>query len=237
MAVCVRKMGGVPLDDILPKKREFRNADYWFEAQLVVGELKCLQADWANDFSTYAPKMFAEWVKSGALPMPPTPRVFTRDLPIEYARRIVEPLRRRLQTGIVQHASKQIKQTKDFLKAPHAKGLLMLANDGNLLLDPDTLNALLGNVLNRPSYSSINSVVFFSVNETLAIPGGAHGPFWMDFVFQGREPVERAFLDTLADAWCAHVSTCRPGPVVQVTLQSSLAAVDGLKMTGATGST
>ena len=43
-AACVRKMGAVVLDDSLAPNKP-KNADYWFAAYNIIGELKQLQED------------------------------------------------------------------------------------------------------------------------------------------------------------------------------------------------
>lgn len=230
MAACVRSMGGLPLDDILPAQRNFRNADYWFPDHEVIGELKCLEADWATQFATSAPRMHARWVASGLIPPPTSAHVSLQDLPPHLAMELVEPLRRKLKSGAVQEASKQIKQTKIHLERPQAKGLLLIANEGNLLLDPNSLGAILGNILNSPDYSSIHSVVYFCENESLVTPGGQRMRFWMDFVFPSREPVSRDFLQKLADAWAAQMSQVRGQAVMVDDLGSSLDPLTGSMM-------
>src|SRR5688572_4883378 len=45
LAVCVRSIGGMVLEETLPHPRSFRNADYLFKDALVIAELKCLEKD------------------------------------------------------------------------------------------------------------------------------------------------------------------------------------------------
>ena len=67
-------------------------------------------------------------------------------------------------------ANKQIKQTKQYFNLTGAKGLLLLVHDGNYSLEPSTVLHLVDRVLGN-RHSGINSVVYFTVNMSAAVPG------------------------------------------------------------------
>jgi hypothetical protein len=67
----------------------------------------------------------------------------------------------------VEKANKQIKETKKHFGLPDARGLLILANDGNYSLTPQISMNILGNLLPR-AFTGIDSFIYFTPNMRLA---------------------------------------------------------------------
>jgi hypothetical protein len=67
----------------------------------------------------------------------------------------------------VKQANRQIRQTKEYFGLPDAKGLLILANDGNYALTPEMSMSILARLLPN-HYSSIDSFIYFTPNIRLA---------------------------------------------------------------------
>lgn len=138
-----------------------------------------------------------------------------RELPPECAREFLDPIKRKLETSTIPKANRQIRETKKHFGAPEAKGLLLLANDGNYMLPPSMMTHLLSRIL-KTQHSSISSVIYFSVNEVASVPGvNIPSTFWIDAVVLGREPVALEFRRELQEAWMRHYSTLVPEPVFE----------------------
>jgi hypothetical protein len=142
------------------------NADYFLFNRGVVAELKCLEKNYLNNkeigrkltdiinrWSTLG-LLRPEHIKNGSFQ--------TDDLPIKCRSEIFKVFSFPVQTA-VKKANKQIKETKRYFGIPNAKGLLILANDGNYSINPKLMMQILGNLL-KSSYTGIDSVIFFTPN-------------------------------------------------------------------------
>ncbi|MFN3165773.1 MAG: hypothetical protein ACE37H_01780 [Phycisphaeraceae bacterium] len=225
-ASCVRKVGGVILVDELGPSPSFANADYLFREHDVVAELKCMERDTRTEgpFLEKITQMQWSWVQSGLIPPPPPGskgrlRVNSSNLPIECTKQILELLKNRLQR-LVKKANKQIEQTKSALDLPDAKGLLVLANDGDMIFEFEGILHLLDRILKR-RFHHINTVLYFTANYPVS---GPNLPFpaqiWTDLVIDDggveRPGVARPILDKLGKGWFNHIADIVGGPTLTV---------------------
>lgn len=211
----VREIGGKVLEDALPpQQRNFSNADYVFESQNVIAELKILTRDQSTD-SALQEKLeelyFAATRQGLVEPTFGTVTVNTRDFPDSLQRQYLDAHKAPIST-LVKKANKQIKATKRHLHMPNAKGLLILFNDGNFRLDHDFIAYLLHRVLGD-DFSSINSVFYGAVNLWSDVPWTTDlvTPL-VTFTRRGVPPVEEEFLSELVNKWHACVDTLRGSP-------------------------
>jgi hypothetical protein len=205
------------LDDSLQEPRAFSNADFWFPAHQVVAELKCLEEDLGNkaDFREHISALYDSWVRDGRIepPMTTKVRLNLRDIPASCAYEFIEVVKKRLEFSTIKKTDKQIKQTKAHLACEDAKGWLLIANDGNLVMKLDMMVHLLARII-KNKYSSIHAVAYFSANQPVSTPGFAMAPFfWIDGILPGREPPPEVLRRTIERAWMRHHSTLIPGPV------------------------
>jgi len=205
---CVRKVGGICLDDALPDARDFYNADYLFEDVNVVGELKCLEKDPLSDeiFTEKIQSLYDKWVRDGFLLSSNAGKVIlnTRDLPENCAIELLSLFKRQLETSYIKKANRQIRETKAYFDIPHAKGLLLLANEGNYTLEPSVILNLLHHVFNGGQYSEINQVALFSstiVSDVAGISRDAY--YWIQPTIGKRESVPADLLKSLSNEWGA----------------------------------
>ena len=104
---------------------------------------------------------------------------------------------------------------------PSAKGLLLLVNDGNLSMSPGLVFNLLDRIL-REKYHSINSLVYFSVNHPVHIPGIKMRSLpWADPIIEYRDEVDRRFREKLRNAWFAHFSKLISEPIYACSVDGS----------------
>lgn len=211
----VTLFGGSKISTLLSEYEDLKgspppNADYLFGRDNVIAELKCLEED------TYSPGEFKEvfsslindWQDRGLLswrlyggPM----LIQSRDLPIECQLELEQQINRRLRK-VITKANRQIRLTKEILGFPNAKGLLLLVSDGNYFLRPDHVLPLVGRIL-RTRFSSINSVVYFTVNSAVDMPNlNRDGLIWIQSVRDNFETVAPEFLSRLRAGWFQHLA-------------------------------
>lgn len=180
-----------------------------------LGELKCLTEDPLAKltFAENLSKLYASWVKQSLVPPLKADRtnINLADLPVRCAREFIEPIKKRLEASSIKKANRQIRETKKQLGAPTAKGLLLLVNDGNYLLPPNMMAHLLGRILNG-QHSSISTVIYFSANMNVDVPGVSKpSQFWIDAIPPNREPVALEFRSALRKVWMSNYSKLVPG--------------------------
>jgi hypothetical protein len=232
MAACVRKLGGVVLDDSL-ENPQFSNADYWFPKHQVIAELKCLTENLVakREFNERLSKLYASWVRRGLIPQTARGRITfrLRDIPVKCAREFLDPIKRRLDANVLKKANEQIKGTKKHFNASSAKGLLLLANDGDYMFPPEMMAHLLARSM-KEQHRSIHSAVYFSVNELVTVPGvSLPSLFWIDGLLPNREPVPEELRDLLQRSWIAHYSGLVPGPIYEMPMKNEPDVLGSIK--------
>lgn len=222
-AACVRKIGGEVLADRFGPSPPFANADYAFHSDAVIAELKCLERDTRSE-STFKDRVNAlhrQWEAEGKISRAPSPgiyRVSTKDIPPECGEQIRSILLNRLRS-VIKKANRQIRDTKEALAAPDAKGLLLLVNDDDKIFGLDGILYCLNRVLNG-SYSSINGVVLLTVNQAVTGPvPPTQARIWMQLLINDapapdRSPVGDEFLLRLREGWFNHEATISGSPVI-----------------------
>jgi hypothetical protein len=224
-------MGGVVSDDARDSHKP-KNADYWFPPHGVVVELKSLSADLlkSQDWNEHVAELYASWVSRGIVPPAPEGtklRLNLQSIPRECAVDVLNYIRRRLERH-VEEANAQIKATKVTLGLRDATGLLLIANEGDYGAKLSAVMNSLARCL-RVECTSINSVIYFSVNMRVAVPNRAENAmFWADPDIPGREPVPRDFRQRLREAFFARVGRLVPGGVYRVDAETSFEHVDGV---------
>jgi len=219
-ATCVRKIGGEVLADRFGPNPVFENADYAFAQDGVIAELKRLECDTRTKptFKQRVSALHAQWIREGKVPPLPYGSFSTKNLPRECAVQIENILTERLRR-VVEKANSQIKQTKEVLRLPDAKGLLLLANDGDMIFELDGVLHFLHRVLHG-KYRQINQVVYFTVNYTVTgprIPTPAR--IWMPLVINDapepdRPSIDKVFMDKLMAGWFNRQATILGMPVI-----------------------
>lgn len=232
VAACVRGLGGQVLDEVLHQPN-FANADFWFPAERVAIELKCLTENLASkaDFNESLEQMYATWVRRGLVPCSTGDRASLnlREIPLRCAREFIEPIKKRLEVSTIKKANRQLRETKRHFEAQDAKGLLLLVNDGNYMLPPTMMAHLLSRIL-KGQYSNINSVIYFAVNEVSTAPGIPMPTlFWIEAIPPDREPVNDDFLMSLRKAWMQHHSRLVPDPIYEFAGSSDPAFFDNIQ--------
>ena len=211
----VTLFGGEKVSTLLAQRPDLKgslpfNADYFFANDKVVAEMKCLEEDTysAKEFNELFNTLIQDWQNRGMIQW----EVFggpvllqSRQLPFECQLELEKLINRRLRK-IVTKANKQIRQTKETLNGPDAKGLLLLVSDGNYFLRPEHVLGFVGRIL-KDEFSSINSIVYFTVNAAVDVPTiDRDGLLWIQSFREEFEPVALEFLARLRAGWFQHLA-------------------------------
>ena len=212
MKVVVRHIGGEIVSDLLPPNSPQlkSNADFLFRAENTVCELKCLQKNSSEDEDFR--KKVANAVKSlmdkGLIPKVvgacrisiDSQKIKERDPEAFYE--LIKPYRTRLDR-VLHEANKQIECTASHFNIANRLGLLVMANEAEMVYEPKVLEPLLIDLL--PRYPAINTVVMFTEKMTVKIRGlPFSGPIWAPMMPFGRPHTPQNLLMRLGEGWIAH---------------------------------
>jgi len=215
-AHAVKRCGGEVLDEILGGCRDYENADYLFRDEHTIAELKCLDEDKTAD-PAFCAKLSAIYRRLLECAPSLAARKFITLQEIANADRLaafdfIEVYKQRLQ-ALVKKANRQLKETAVRLNIPNPKGLLLLVNDGDRAFELDTVLFVLHHLM-KDHFSSVNAVIYFTVNETSFVPGIHHSArLWMPIEVPTRAPISGEFTRRLFDAWANHMATTTGEPV------------------------
>jgi hypothetical protein len=136
----VEKLGGELVEKALPQTAGEKRADYLFRTSRIIAELKCLERDaFTPDYYQKLQALANGWMARRLLLVYGQVDIELKKLPAqcqtEWLRLLEQPLNR----AIVSRANRQIRETKNFLRWPDAKGVLFIANEGNRSLSPAVL--------------------------------------------------------------------------------------------------
>jgi hypothetical protein len=113
---------------------------------------------------------------------------------------LLRPLKRRLQSP-VKKAAKQLKETKRAFKRENDFGLLILVNEGSALFRPSWVFYFLHHLF-RGGYTSIDQILYCSVNVPASVPGIPDGArIWLPATVEGRRKISDSFLQLLQSCW------------------------------------
>ncbi len=196
----VYEFGGKRVTDLIDGKPDFSNADYYFQEADVVTELKTLKTEFAQtpEHLNRFEALVDEWRSDGRLS--DAAWAGTEPIPREFVQTHLRMIRDQIE-GITKKANKQIRQTKEKLNLPDAKGLVLYLNDGFYQADPNLTLALIGDPLQR-QMRSVDGFVLFNLREKVFIPGEAGGNFiWLPKYRSADDVRLSEFVNELGAAW------------------------------------
>ena len=206
--------GDLVQNRLLSKSPGFENADYVFDKENVIAELKVLRKNPSleSELQKKIQAKFNKWMDQGKLVFYGQVRMESNNLPEEMQWELLriysEPVRR-----VIKKANKQIRETKNQLKMPNAQGLVIIVNDGNYTLQPEHFGFAAHQSLTT-DYSSIHGVSLVTVNmeaKKAGVPTSLR--IWMDYVRNGTDEIDPAFLLRLRTAWTQHYSSLAGEPI------------------------
>lgn len=202
----VRRFGGRVLRDELPRSPVFANADYYFPEANVIAELKCLEKNKVDDPATQNKlrRLWIKWRQRGDVTGSVPDVIHSRDYPVRCQQEMYAvysvPVKRR-----ITKANRQIRETRAYLNQPKAKGLLLLANDGNMALEPAALTHILFTTLAR-EFTAIDSFIFFTANYWVrSTHTDKQTLLWTSGYFDETRTVSEDFIRVLFEGWSSYV--------------------------------
>lgn len=209
----VRTIGGqLVADTIGTRSPQFANADYWFEKDNVIIELKCLTDEAGREARIKAgvQKLFETFDRAGRMPYPKfwgKRQINSTDCPPAFQRALyrllAQPVKRRLRK-----ANQQIRETRRWLGREEAYGLVLFANDGYYQLEPVQFRHAVDVALGK-DFSAIEGLVLFTANLLATAPGiepyASHAAVWMPCSRTGHREISDDFTRRFHEGWAEHV--------------------------------
>lgn len=192
--------GGIRMSSLAGQSPSFANADYLFQVDQVIVELKELTTDWPQlpEFQQKISDLWLRCLLTGrvsnehldrGLPLP-------RDVRRDFMHIIRKPLKR-----ILEKANKQIKETRFYLRLNDHRGVVLLVADGLLTVAPQYLIGLLAKILLH-NYSHIDCLVMLTVNEYVDIPDDDFARLlWVPTYADSAPETLVGFIDNLGRQW------------------------------------
>jgi hypothetical protein len=230
----VRQAGGSLVSDLLPTRENLpKNADYVFPEYNVIAELKRLERDASEDheFSERLNRLYREWVSQGK-PVPPVwgrARIDLRALPLECANQIISLYRKPIHRRI-RDANQQIWSTKQALNMNEAKGLLVLIQDGDYSINPETVMNLVSRCMRGGHFSSINDLVFANGNMRAVRSGDT-----LDYMFfthahrDANRAIPHELIERINSGWRQELDRLAGGPMNTVKPENFTQFIDSLR--------
>lgn len=202
--------GGELIEKILPNNNGRKRADYLFRSPPVVAELKCLEHE--INMADYVRKLQArvnDWSRRGLVRGYGRVQLDIRELPRRCQDEWLELHERPIQKHVLADANKQIREAKESLGLPDARGVVLIANEGQFISSPADLMTYAARILKKRKpdgqliYSSIQYVVVFAVNTRIASPEFPKGmvSWFAGRREQGAEEPWTEFLNELGESW------------------------------------
>lgn len=209
----VLRVGG----ELIPES-ESLTADFLFAKENIIAELKTFQEDARQDHAIKLQQLVDDWIKRRLLIAYGRPRISLQHLNPVCQKEWLKVLQAPVQE-IVRKANRQIRTTKQSLSRADAKGLLVVANDGNFLqTSPTDYMILVSRVLQKKTqsgerqYPHISGVVYFSFR----VPSRDEGlPFWVNGDINGDTEI-RGLQLKLKRGWFSYLGQITGRPVTEL---------------------
>ncbi len=202
----VHSVGGKTVVEYLGHQPKFKNADYYFEAENIVAELKCLERDIFSDSDFERnERLVDKWLEQGILKKVDLIPIFMgkKGIPEECLVEIYKLTRETFQT-ILKKAHKQLAATKEAIGDDKTYKVLLLCNDGNYFLSADQIILLVHSMLyERKDIMHIDCTIYFTVNQvTMFHPGDLDRHVWVPgYDDIDNSPGLQDFVNDLGRKW------------------------------------
>lgn len=212
----VREFGGT----ILPEGSE-KSADFHFASDDIIAELKTLEQEVRQEHGKHIQALWHDWTRRRLVLGYGTFQIALERLPAICQQEWLDILQPPVE-NIIRKANAQIRSTKESRNSPSSKGLLLIANEGNLLhTSPKDYMILVARVLSKLTqerqrrFPYIDGVVYFSYRIRTQREGL---PFWIaGYTKQGGDPPMTTFQERLKLGWYSYLSKTNGGvPIWEV---------------------
>ena len=193
--------------EVLKEHPRKRMADFRYQDILI--ELKTLQGDRSAQINVETQRMFQKWIQEHKLIGFGQNLVRLQNVSPQCQKEWIA-LYAKIVKPILIDKSEQIKSTKSVLNLPAAKGVLLIANEGDSSQHPLDFAKLCGMLvwekgLKRRKFIGIDAVVVTSAFMTVgsnAMPSGKTF-FWVSEVLNPGDVALKNSLDELSEKWCS----------------------------------
>lgn len=200
----VRFCGGKTLTEYLGGKLNdgIKNADFYFEKEDVIIELKCLQKDIFSDMDFERnEKLIDKWLVNGTLRKVDL-------IPIMLGRKIIPDIcideilhltRNSFQT-LLKKANKQLRVSKKEIGNEATKKVLMVCNDGNYFLSHGQIYHLICTLMLDQTNLDIDAFIYFTLNQSSQYDGDERDiHVWLQaYQDMEKDPQLVTFIDQLS---------------------------------------
>ena len=208
----VKSIGG----EVLPES-DAERADFLFRDCNVVAELKTLQEDARMEHARKLQALLTDWAARGLIRVYGRTTIELRKLNPVCQREWLDILQAPVE-HLIRKANRQVRSTKQSVNLPKAKGLLLIANDGNLLhTSPIDYMILVSRVLQKTKptgerrFPHIRGVVYLSYRIKSKDEGM---PFWVPGQLDPTADADmREFQEKLRRGWFLYVANLTGHPV------------------------
>jgi hypothetical protein len=207
----VEWFGGELVRNALPSNTNVPlNADYFFRNRTIVAELKCLETDYMRkpEIGRKVEAMLQRWAIEGRLRKEHFKgnriniNAISESCALEVFKLYFQPIH-----SAVKQANRQIRKTKEYFHLPNAKGLVIIANDGNYAMTPEMSVSIFGRLLQN-HYSSIDSFIYFTPNMRVASHRyDRQANLWLSGASNriSAKPVEDEYLTQISKGWIQYI--------------------------------
>lgn len=205
----VKDFGGELVSEIIGHSTTFKNADYLFRKENVIAELKCLKKNLFEDkeYSYKFNQLTSRWIDKGLINGSQLLQwLFGREiLPQKCYKDIIKLAKPQIERAL-HKANKQIKETKEYFNLKDAKGLVLIANDGNYAFENKHFFLLICEILQMPQFknSVIDGYVYFTVNMTARIPDNKLDLSIWAPLYREEKTMLTDFVNDLGDKFCKY---------------------------------
>jgi hypothetical protein len=204
----VQSVGG----ETIPEFNDARCADFLFREQNVVAELKTLEEEARQEHSRKLQDLVNDWIRRGLIAVYGRTSIALPEVSPICQREWLSILQPPVE-NLIRDASRQIRSTEKRLRLTRPKGLLLIANQGNLLYTtPADYLAVVSRVLQKktqggdPRFPEINAVVYLSIFDI----HGQLPPSWQAGFVDMTDHELRQFVNGLQPQWLAFCGRQRP---------------------------
>ena len=194
--------GGRLIRDIMPDAITMPlNADYFFEDDNVIAELKCLNDD-PTKVEVLAERLIGAYRQCGLNGSDCLGYLFRGEPMQEIVKKKIFTATKRTLSSVVAKANKQIRASKSTLARQNAKGLLLVANNANYGFSPQTMYRIIGDAANRLSDNHIDGYIYFTPNVYHAKPqSNIAQQLWVP-AYRGEDQHDLSdFVNLMGAAW------------------------------------
>lgn len=197
--------GGVVVRDLIPDSPNMQaNADYYFENDGVIAELKCLRTDPSNERLLF--ERLVSVCKKLGYSEKSTWQIALREIPLpsDVAQGVVQKSLSYIEAAL-RKASNQILSTKNYFGRPDIAGVVVISNEENTVLTPAQIFEKILSLLSGLDSQAIDALIYVSPNLYFVADDGSSRTPWLPAYKLNPDQRLVNFIDDMGSAWCRYL--------------------------------